>query len=83
MFHDQSASGQTLYIEPAAVVEYNNRLRQAQIEEKQAILEVLAELSALISPYRSEIAANAKMLGQLDFNNAKARFCRDHTDSWP
>lgn len=81
--HDQSASGQTLYIEPAAVVEYNNRLRQAQIEEKQAILEVLAELSALISPYRSEIAANAKILGHLDFINAKARFARDHKDSLP
>lgn len=81
--HDQSASEQTLYIEPAAVVEYNNRLRQAQIEEKQAILEVLAELSALISPYRSEIAANAKILGHLDFINAKARFARDHKDSLP
>ena len=81
--HDQSASGQTLYIEPAAVVEYNNRLRQAQIEEKQAILEALAELSALISPYRSEIAANAKILGHLDFINAKARFARDHKDSLP
>lgn len=81
--HDQSASGQTLYIEPAAVVEYNNRLRQAQIEEKQAILEVLAELSALISPYRSEIAANAKILGHLDFINAKASFARDHKDSLP
>lgn len=81
--HDQSASGQTLYIEPAAVVEYNNRLRQAQIEEKQAILEVLAELSALISPYRSEIAENAKILGHLDFINAKARFARDHKDSLP
>lgn len=81
--HDQSASGQTLYIEPAAVVEYNNRLRQAQIEEKQAILEVLAELSALISPYRSEIAANAKILGHLDFINVKARFARDHKDSLP
>ncbi len=81
--HDQSASGQTLYIEPAAVVEYNNRLRQAQIEEKQAILEVLAKLSALISPYRSEIAANAKILGHLDFINAKARFARDHKDSLP
>lgn len=81
--HDQSASGQTLYIEPAAVVEYNNRLRQAQIEEKQAILEVLAELSALISPYRSEIATNAKILGHLDFINAKARFARDHKDSLP
>lgn len=81
--HDQSASGQTLYIEPAAVVEYNNRLRQAQVEEKQAILEVLAELSALITPYREEINENEKILGHLDFINAKARFARDHQDSLP
>lgn len=81
--HDQSASGQTLYIEPAAVVEYNNRLCQAQVEEKQAVLEVLAELSALISPYREEINDNAKILGHLDFINAKARYARDQQASLP
>lgn len=81
--HDQSASGQTLYIEPAAVVEYNNRLCQAQVEEKQAVLEVLSELSALISPYREEINDNAKILGHLDFINAKARYARDQQASLP
>lgn len=71
--HDQSASGQTLYIEPQNVVEINNRLRQAQIEERQEVRRVLAELSALIEPYRKEIANNERLLGHLDFVNAKAR----------
>lgn len=71
--HDQSASGQTLYIEPQNVVEINNRLRQAQIEERQEVRRVLAELSALIAPYRKEIANNERLLGHLDFVNAKAR----------
>lgn len=71
--HDQSASGQTLYIEPQNVVEINNRLRQAQIEERQEVRRVLAELSAIIAPYRKEIANNERLLGHLDFVNAKAR----------
>ena len=74
--HDQSASGQTLYIEPQNVVEINNRLLQAQIEERQEVRRVLAELSALIAPYRKEIANNERLLGHLDFVNAKARLAK-------
>ena len=74
--YDQSASGQTLYIEPQNVVEINNRLRQAQIEERQEVRRVLAELSALIAPYRKEIANNERLLGHLDFVNAKARLAK-------
>lgn len=71
--HDQSQTGQTLFIEPQAVMEMNNRLRQAQIEERQEEARVLAELSALIAPYRAEIAHNETILGKLDFINAKAQ----------
>ena len=71
--HDQSASGQTLYIEPGSVVELNNRLRQAQIEERQEVRKVLAELSDLVRPYRNDIAQNAQLLGHLDLINAKAK----------
>nr|WP_225352271.1 hypothetical protein [Limosilactobacillus equigenerosi] len=69
--HDQSATGQTLYIEPGNVVELNNRLRQAQIEEKQEIQRVLTELSDLIRPYQHELGQNAQVLGHLDLVNAK------------
>lgn len=81
--HDQSASGQTLYIEPAGVVEYNNRLRQAQIEERQEMLKILAELSALIAPYRHDIQNNERVLGKLDFINAKAALAHDMKASLP
>lgn len=81
--HDQSASGQTLYIEPAAVVGLNNQLRQAQIEERQTILEVLADLSSLIAPYRQEIGNNENVLGHLDLINAKARFAHENKHTLP
>ncbi|WP_412990029.1 endonuclease MutS2 [Pediococcus siamensis] len=72
--HDQSASGQTLYIEPQAVMELNNRLRQNQVEEKNEEERILAELSELLTPYREELLNNATILGHLDFINAKARY---------
>lgn len=81
--HDQSASGQTLYIEPQNVVEINNRLRQAQIEERQEVRRVLAELSALIAPYRKKIANNERLLGHLDFVNAKALLAKQMQATLP
>ncbi|MTV83244.1 endonuclease MutS2 [Secundilactobacillus folii] len=72
--HDQSASGQTLYIEPEAVVNKNNQLREAQIDERQEERRILLELSDLLRPYQEDIAANATILGHLDFINAKARY---------
>ncbi|WP_076461227.1 endonuclease MutS2 [Limosilactobacillus caccae] len=81
--HDQSASGQTLYIEPAAVVDSNNRLRQAQIEERQEMRRVLMELSKLIAPYRHDIGQNETILGHLDFINAKARWAHDTKATLP
>ncbi|WP_251547180.1 endonuclease MutS2 [Limosilactobacillus caecicola] len=81
--HDQSASGQTLYIEPQNVVEINNRLRQAQIEERQEVRRVLAELSGLIAPHREEIANNERLLGHLDFVNAKAQLANEMAATLP
>ncbi|WP_225046672.1 endonuclease MutS2 [Lacticaseibacillus kribbianus] len=74
--HDQSASGQTLFIEPQAIVEMNNRLREAQIAEATEIERVLAELSDEVSPNATALAANAEVIGHLDFINAKAKYAR-------
>lgn len=81
--HDQSASGQTLYIEPGDVVDANNRLKQAQIEERQEMIRVLAELSRLIAPYRHDIQNNSVILGHLDFVNAKAKLAQHQQASLP
>lgn len=75
--HDQSASGQTLFIEPKQIVEMNNRLRQHQIAERNEIERILAELSAELTPYQNEILHNAYVLGKLDFINAKAKFGKE------
>lgn len=75
--HDQSSSGQTLFIEPRQVVELNNRLRQYQIAERDEISRILSELSAELVPYRHDILNNAYVIGKMDFMNAKARLAKN------
>lgn len=75
--HDQSASGQTLFIEPKAVVELNNRLRQQQIAEREEVARILSELSARLMPYLREITHNAYVLSQMDVMNAKAKYAKE------
>ncbi len=75
--HDQSASGQTLYIEPQAVVSENNRLREAQIAERQEERKILLALSEALRPYQAELTQNSAILGHLDFINAKAAYAHD------
>lgn len=70
--HDQSASGQTVFVEPRQAVELNNKLRQHQIAERQEIEKILADLSNELAPYRLDILQNAYVVGRLDFVNAKA-----------
>ncbi|MGO3608970.1 MAG: endonuclease MutS2, partial [Enterococcus sp.] len=62
--HDQSASGQTLFMEPKQIVELNNRLRQQQIAERTEIERILAELSAELVAPRKDILHNAYVLGR-------------------
>ena len=72
--HDQSQTGQTLYIEPGDVVDMNNRLRDHYIKERHEEERVLVELSAMLRPEADNIQKNAEVLGHLDFVNAKARY---------
>ena len=78
VIHDQSASGQTLFVEPKQIVELNNHLRQQQIAEKNEIARILSELSAELVPYRKEIIHNAYVIGKFDFMNGKARFAKEY-----
>ncbi|MGX6979976.1 endonuclease MutS2 [Vagococcus elongatus] len=75
--HDQSASGQTVFVEPKQVVELNNRLRQQQIAERHEVERILAELSNEIAPHRQVLLQNSYVLGRLDFIDAKASFGKE------
>lgn len=71
--HDQSASGQTLFVEPKGVVELNNSLQEIVAQEKAEIKRILEELSKLTAGYTSEIDLTTNALTELDFLQAKAR----------
>ena len=83
MVHDQSATGSTYFIEPAAVVDLNNRLRELELEEKEEIQVILASLSAQAAEHTRELADNQKLMTLLDFIFAKAELAMDMNATEP
>lgn len=77
LVHDQSGSGATLFIEPAAAVELGNEMRRLQAEERVEIGRILAGLTALLDPIADELHASLNILGTLDVIFAKAVLARD------
>jgi DNA mismatch repair protein MutS2 len=75
--HDQSASGATLFIEPLATVELNNRWRELQLEEEREVQRILAALSALIAEEGAFIERTVEVLAELDLAFAKARYANE------
>lgn len=75
--HDQSASGQTLFVEPQAVLVLNNRQQNLMAQERQEIHRILIELSELADIYQKEIKNNATALTQLDFLSAKSKLAKE------
>ena len=72
--HDESATGKTYFIEPAEIVEVNNRWRELEMEERREILRILAEITAEMRPYIPEMLECYSILGELDFIMAKALY---------
>ena len=72
--HDQSSSGSTLFIEPAAVVELNNKLREMSLQESAEIEKILAELSLSVAEHVDAIRYNSEIMTDLDFVFAKASY---------
>ncbi len=83
MIHDQSSTGSTVFIEPMAVVQLNNQMRELEIQEKKEIEAVLADLSNQTAPHIEEIRVNQRVLTKLDFIFAKAALSRHYMGSEP
>jgi len=83
MIHDQSGSQSTFFIEPAAIVNLNNDLRQLAIDEAREIEIILARLSSDLSEHVPELKSNSKALTELDFVFAKGSLALDMNASRP
>ncbi|NMB44999.1 MAG: endonuclease MutS2 [Firmicutes bacterium] len=81
--HDQSGSGATLFVEPAAVVEINNQLRQLEGEEAEEIERILRQLSIAVGNKAKELLVSVETLGRLDFIFAKAYFAASQKATRP
>lgn len=77
LIHDQSATGATLFIEPMAVVEINNDLKELMGKEKQEIERILMLFTQQIAPICASLRSNIEILAQLDFAFAKAALARN------
>lgn len=83
LVHDQSATGSTFFIEPAAVVELNNQLKELVLQEQEEIERILAELSAQAGAYTTELSLNQKLMTRLDFVFAKAKLALEQNATEP
>ena len=83
MVHDQSATGSTLFIEPAAVVKLNNDIRELELKEQAEIEAILAELSAKASEFTDELLTDFQVLTTRDFIFAKAQMSKQYKCSCP
>jgi DNA mismatch repair protein MutS2 len=81
--HDQSSSGSTLFIEPAAVVELNNKLREMGLQESAEIEKILLELSLKVAEHIDSIKYNADIMTDLDFIFAKASYALEINGTTP
>ena len=83
MVHDQSSTGSTLFIEPAAVVNLNNQLKELDLQEQEEIEVILGDLSSQAAVHTSELAADQKIMTTLDFIFAKAKLAMEQNATEP
>lgn len=83
MVHDQSSTGSTFFIEPAAIVNLNNQLKELSLKEKEEIEAVLADLSGQTALHVSELSENQRIMTLLDFIFAKASLAMEQNATMP
>jgi DNA mismatch repair protein MutS2 len=83
IIHDQSSSGQTLFIEPEAIVQLNNQLRELRLKEQSEIEKILRELSESVQESGEELLLIVSVLSDIDFMFTKAKFGRSIKGSKP
>ncbi len=83
MVHDQSATGSTFFIEPMAVVQLNNELKEMAAAEMVEIEKILANLSEQVAGCQDGIIQNVKLLTELDFIFAKAKYAKSYNGTEP
>lgn len=83
MVHDQSSTGSTFFIEPAAVVNLNNQLKELDLQEQEEIEVILGDLSSQAAVHTSELAADQKIMTTLDFIFAKAKLAMEKNATEP
>lgn len=83
MVHDQSSTGSTFFIEPAAIVSLNNQLKELDLQEQEEIEVILASLSAQAGEHTEELALDQKMMTLLDFIFARAKLAMEQNATEP
>ena len=81
--HDESATGKTVFIEPAEVVEANNRIRELESEERREIIRILTEFSGIVRPEIPSLLQSYEFLADIDFVRAKALLAIDTQSGKP
>lgn len=75
--HDESASGKTVFIEPAEVVEANNKIRELELEERRETARILGALTDALRPFSPAMGESNKIMGEMDFIHAKAAYAKE------
>jgi len=83
IIHDTSSTGQTIFVEPMAVVEANNKIREWLSEEREEIDRILQHLSGRVFAFRSELQLDTKLISEIDFLSAKANLSISMNASQP
>lgn len=81
--HDESATGKTIFIEPAEIVEANNRIRELEADIRREIIRILTEITDKIRPSLGDLFALYKIIGIFDFIRAKAIFAQEINATLP